>query len=98
MSQSNGPEIKLTLNGQPATLAGSSDMPLMYALRDQAGLRGARYGCGVGQCGSCAVIVDGKRVSSCEVLLGDVEGATVTTIEGHCIRRQPASPATGVHR
>ncbi len=57
-------------------------MPLLWAIRDLAGLTGTKYGCGVGLCGSCTVHVNGKAERACQVSLDDVEGARVTTIEG----------------
>lgn len=74
--------ISLTVNGEARTLDADPDMPLLYALHDLLGLTGARYGCGVEQCGSCSVLVDGERVPSCATPVAKVEGKTVVTIEG----------------
>lgn len=71
-----------TVNGAPATLDLPSDMPLLWALRDGLNLTGTKYGCGVAACGACTVHVDGQAVRSCQTTLGDVAGASVTTIEG----------------
>jgi isoquinoline 1-oxidoreductase alpha subunit len=71
-----------TVNGTPATLDLPSDMPLLWALRDGLNLTGTKYGCGVAACGACTVHVDGQAVRSCQTTLGDVAGASVTTIEG----------------
>jgi isoquinoline 1-oxidoreductase alpha subunit len=57
------------------------EMPLLWVLRDELGLTGTKYGCGIGQCGACTVHVDGEAVQSCQLAVGDVRGA-VTTIEG----------------
>ena len=57
-------------------------MPLLWAIRDLAGLTGTKFGCGLAQCGACTVHVDGSPVRSCQTLVGDVEGAEITTIEG----------------
>jgi aerobic-type carbon monoxide dehydrogenase small subunit (CoxS/CutS family) len=57
-------------------------MPLLWFIRDQAQLTGTKYGCGIAQCGACTVHVDGKPVRACSVPLANVEGASVTTIEG----------------
>ena len=74
--------VKLEVNGQNHTLDADPSMPLLWALRDLLGLRGAKYGCGIGACGACTVHLDGKAVRSCTVPLSAAEGARVTTIEG----------------
>lgn len=73
---------RLKLNGENRTLDGPDDMPLLWAVRDLAGLTGTKYGCGTGLCGACTVHVDGVAQRSCTLPLGDVEGKDVTTIEG----------------
>ncbi|MEI4233605.1 (2Fe-2S)-binding protein [Roseovarius sp. D22-M7] len=73
---------KITLNGTERAFDQDPAMPLLWAIRDLAGLNGTKYGCGVGLCGACTVHVDGKAERSCMLTLGDVEGASVTTIEG----------------
>ena len=72
----------LTVNGASATLDLPTDTPLLWALRDGLNLTGTKYGCGVAACGACTVMVDGVAVRSCQTALGDVAGASVTTIEG----------------
>jgi isoquinoline 1-oxidoreductase alpha subunit len=72
----------IQLNGAPADLNAPDDMPLLWALRDLAGLNGAKYGCGVGLCGACTVHVDGVATRSCQMTVGEVKGKSVTTIEG----------------
>ncbi len=74
--------IRFRLNGRPTTLDTNEDRTLLWVLRTDLELTGAKYGCGVGVCGSCTVIVDGKAVPSCQAILEDVQGAEVTTIEG----------------
>jgi isoquinoline 1-oxidoreductase alpha subunit len=73
---------RLQLNGVETDLDGDGAMPLLWAIRDLAGLPGTKYGCGAGICGACTVHVDGVAVRSCVISLGEVEGASVTTIEG----------------
>ena len=74
--------VTFTVNGRTETLDLPPDMPLLWALRDGLNLTGTKYGCGVAACGACTVHVDGQAVRSCQTPLGDVAGATVTTIEG----------------
>ncbi len=72
----------MKINGQERAIDASDDTPLLWALRDSAGLTGTKYGCGVGLCGACTVHVDGTAVRSCTTTVGDVAGKNVTTIEG----------------
>lgn len=74
--------INVTINGVPHKLDLPPDMPLLWALRDSLNLTGTRYGCGVAACGACTVHVNGDAVRSCQTLIGDLDGAAVTTIEG----------------
>jgi isoquinoline 1-oxidoreductase alpha subunit len=74
--------ISFTLNGAPAALDAAPDMPLLWAIREEAGLHGTKFGCGVAQCGACTVHIDGQPSRSCSVALADVAGKQVTTIEG----------------
>lgn len=73
--------MKLTVNGTAHELDVEDDMPLLWVLRDELGIKGVKYGCGVAACGACTVHIDGVAVRSCQTLAGDVDGA-VTTIEG----------------
>ena len=76
-------DYSIVINGEPHQLTGlDPEMPLLWALRDQLGLAGTKYGCGIGQCGACTVQVDGQPVRSCSFPLSAVGGAQVTTIEG----------------
>ncbi|MEO9903030.1 (2Fe-2S)-binding protein [Nisaea sp.] len=74
--------ITLNLNGIEHQLDADADMPLLWAIRDHAGLTGTKFGCGLAQCGACTVHVDGVPARSCQTFLGDIEGAKITTIEG----------------
>ncbi len=73
--------LNFTLNGQPTALDLPADMPLLWALRDVAGLTGTKFGCGIGACGACTVHLDGQAVRSCITPLSAVEGKRVVTIE-----------------
>ncbi|MDX1715575.1 MAG: (2Fe-2S)-binding protein [Anderseniella sp.] len=73
--------MNLTINGKPVELDADPDMPLLWALRDVAGLTGTKFGCGIAQCGACTVLVDGEPVRSCVTPVGSVSG-DITTIEG----------------
>ncbi len=70
------------LNGKETEIDASPDMPLLWALRDELKMTGTKYGCGVASCGACTVHIDGVPSRSCQTYLGDLEGATITTIEG----------------
>jgi nicotinate dehydrogenase subunit A len=72
----------ITVNGTPRTVRSASDTPLLYVLRDELGLRGPRFGCGLGQCGACIVHLGGSPVRSCTLPLSAVGGRPVTTLEG----------------
>ena len=80
----------LKVNGQDHTIDADPDTPLLYVLRDDLKLNAAKFGCGLGQCGSCTVIVDGKAVLSCVTPLLLVEGKQVTTLEGLGTVTEPA--------
>lgn len=74
--------IRFQLNGKPTTLETDEDRTLLWILRTDLGLTGSKYGCGVGVCGSCTVVIDGKAVQSCQTTLKEVQSTKVTTIEG----------------
>ena len=74
--------IRLTVNGREHDIEAEPDTPLLYVLRDDLGLNGAKFGCGLGQCGACTVIVDGEAVFSCLTPIAMLPGRQVTTIEG----------------
>jgi nicotinate dehydrogenase subunit A len=76
-------KLALNVNGKAVTIqADDPEMPLLYALRDDLGLHGPRFGCGLGQCGSCTVHVDGQAVRSCSVPVSSAAGKKVVTLEG----------------
>jgi len=74
--------IALTVNGRAHSLDIDPTTPLLYVLSDELALNGPKFGCGLGQCGACAVIVRGRAVRSCVTPVGSVDGADVTTLEG----------------
>ncbi|HVZ50215.1 MAG TPA: (2Fe-2S)-binding protein [Gemmatimonadaceae bacterium] len=74
--------ISFTLNGKPVTLDAPDDRTLLWVLRDDFGLTGSKFGCGIGSCGACTVIIDGKATRSCITRLAAAAGKSVTTIEG----------------
>jgi isoquinoline 1-oxidoreductase alpha subunit len=76
------PPRKIIVNGVQRTVDADADTPLLWILRDWLGLTGTKFGCGVGLCGSCTVLVDGEAVRSCSVTLASLGEGEVTTIEG----------------
>ena len=74
--------IDLTINGQPRSLRIDDTATLLDALRNQLDLKAARFGCGAGQCGTCAVIVDGEEHPACQLEVGNLAGKAITTLEG----------------
>jgi nicotinate dehydrogenase subunit A len=76
-------QIALSVNGSAVEIsADDPDMPLLYALRNDLALHGPRFGCGLGQCGACTVIIDGEAVRSCQLPLSAVGAGRITTLEG----------------
>ena len=75
-------QANFTVNGVARQVDVPGDMPLLWVLRDELGLTGTKYGCGVAQCGACTVHLDGIAVRSCQVPASELNGAEVTTIEG----------------
>jgi isoquinoline 1-oxidoreductase subunit alpha len=73
--------MRLQVNGRTHEVDVESDMPLLWVLRDELGITGPKYGCGIAMCGACTVQIDGQAVRSCSVQAGDVTGE-ITTIEG----------------
>ncbi|MCA6224134.1 MAG: (2Fe-2S)-binding protein [Phenylobacterium sp.] len=73
---------RLEINGRTVQVEAAPDTPLLWVLRDEAGLTGSKYGCGVGQCGACTVLADGAPVRSCSLPVSALAGVKITTIEG----------------
>src|SRR4051794_2850322 len=73
---------KLTINGKAFEVDVEPDTPLLWAIRENVGLTGTKYGCGIAQCGACTVHLDGVATRSCGVLVSDAVGKQITTIEG----------------
>jgi isoquinoline 1-oxidoreductase alpha subunit len=80
---------KLQVNGTSYNLDIEPEMPLLWALRNEIGLTGTKYGCGIAQCGACTVLVEGKAMRSCTLPVSAVEGKPITTIEGLAVNGRP---------
>ena len=74
--------VTLKVNGKAHTLDIEPDMPLLWAIRDEIGLTGTKFGCGIAQCGACTVHIDGVAMRSCSVAVANAAGKEITTIEG----------------
>jgi len=74
--------ITLKVNGETHSLDVEEEMPLLWAIRNEIGLTGTKYGCGIAQCGACTVLMDGKPVRSCSLPVSGAQGREITTIEG----------------
>ena len=74
--------IALTVNGKAYSLDVESETPLLWVIRDELGMTGTKFGCGIAQCGACTVHVDGEAGRSCSIQVGDVANKSITTIEG----------------
>jgi len=75
-------ELKIKVNEQVRTVLSAPDTPLLYVLSDELNLQGPRFGCGLGQCGSCSVLVNGVETRSCTTKVSEIVGKSVTTLEG----------------
>jgi isoquinoline 1-oxidoreductase alpha subunit len=87
------PPYTLTVNGRPHTVNAAADTPLLWVLRDNLGLTGTKFGCGIAQCGACTVHLDGEAMRSCIMPISAVGTANVTTIEG----LSPTATTAGHH-
>ena len=74
--------MRITVDGTSHEVDVEDDMPLLWVLRDELGLKGVKYGCGVSACGACTVHMDGVAVRSCQVWAADADGASITTVQG----------------
>jgi aerobic-type carbon monoxide dehydrogenase small subunit (CoxS/CutS family) len=74
--------IGLTVNGKAVSVEAEPDTPLLWAIRENLGLTGTKFGCGIAACGACSVHVDGQIARSCSIAVSEVEGKSITTIEG----------------
>ena len=74
--------VKIVVNGKPVEVTAAPDTPLLWVLRDKLGLTGTKFGCGIAQCGACTVHVDGQSRRSCVMPIVEMEGKSITTIEG----------------
>ena len=74
--------VSLNVNGADREVTAAEDTPLLYVLRNDLGLKAARFGCGTGQCGACFVLIDGRAVASCDTPLWSAVGKTIVTLEG----------------
>ncbi|CDZ74149.1 Isoquinoline 1-oxidoreductase, alpha subunit [Neorhizobium galegae bv. orientalis] len=72
----------LTINGSRVQVEAENDKPLLWVLREDVGLLGPKYGCGIAQCGACRVLIDGESTPSCAVRLGSLAGSSIVTVEG----------------
>ena len=86
--------ISFTLNGKKVSSSADEDTPLLWIIRDELGLKGTKYGCGIGMCGACTVHLEGEPIRSCSTPLSTLANANITTIEGlHRAAQQPLRDA-----
>jgi aerobic-type carbon monoxide dehydrogenase small subunit (CoxS/CutS family) len=93
-------ELAFEVNGRTSTVSAPPDTPLLYVLTNDLGLTGPRFGCGLGQCGACSVLVDGVEMRSCITPTAAVVGKSVTTLEGlpaYYAQRMNVAPAPEMH-
>lgn len=84
-----GATLRLNVNGRVREVAAAHDAPLLAVLRNDLGLNGPKYGCGLGECGACTVLLDGVAARSCVIPAGGIEGREITTLEGLGTRDAP---------
>jgi aerobic-type carbon monoxide dehydrogenase small subunit (CoxS/CutS family) len=93
-------KLRIRVNERATEITAAPDTPLLYVLSDELQLQGPRFGCGLAQCGSCSVLVNGEEVRSCVTPVSAVQGKSVTTLEGlpawYAKQKKPASPAGGL--
>src|SRR6201995_4410925 len=90
MGESEKPTARwLTVNGQRHEVHAADDTPLLYVLRNDLGLKGTRFGCGLGLCGACFVLVDGRPIYSCDTPLGWLADKSIRTVEGLATDGEP---------
>jgi nicotinate dehydrogenase subunit A len=80
---------RMTINSRPATIDADPDTPLLYVLRGDLALSGPKFGCGLGQCGACLVLLNGEAVPSCMTTVAAADGADIVTLEGLASTAQP---------
>src|ERR1700754_5122831 len=96
MTQEAPEASAVTVNGRTREVCAEPETPLLYVLRNHLGLKGTRFGCGLGVCGACLVLVDGHPTYSCDTPLWSVEGKDVTTVEGLAAAGQPHPVARSI--
>ena len=74
--------VQFVLNGETREVQAEADTPLLWVIREELGLTGTKFGCGMALCGACTVHMDGTPIRSCSTAVGDIEGTSITTIEG----------------
>jgi len=82
MVRNAGMAVTLEINGEAVSVTATEDTPLLWVLRDELGMTGTKFGCGIAQCGACTVHVDGEAMRSCQIPIGTAAGMKITTIEG----------------
>ena len=82
MTDPGAPAVRLIVNGQPHALRLSPSTPLLPVLRNDLALNGPKFGCGLGECGACTVLIDGVAARACVLQIGEVEGRNIVTLEG----------------
>jgi aerobic-type carbon monoxide dehydrogenase small subunit (CoxS/CutS family) len=100
MAQNSAQDLTINVNGRAWTVSASADTPLLYVLTNEMRLHGPRFGCGLAQCGSCSVLVEGREIRSCITPVGDVAGKPITTSDGlaaHYAKEKGLKEAPALH-